>query len=1166
MTVRSNSPYTPSYIKSAVVDSKPVQMTYSDFNMSDSNSKSIDSYKYDPLGYPLKSTQQLNVDWSKFENHTFFSSAEVKVNESFNKIINSYPFDGTKKEVEAFLDSLTGFEKWVFDSFPVWSGALHFSGTQTGEVPSSTRGNWISVKDKSGTLYPELAKNKTGYTVLNPGDDDSLSVEFLISLPEIVNGNQVIFQKSASPTNGFTLHIESSASTLSASAVFSVTSGSVRNNVTCEIKKGTYNHLCVVLNKQDTREHSLQVYVNENLFAESKNQVKFSKIDMDESDFLIGSGSSFYSKNTLVTPTQTLSGTIDDFKVFHSVRDAKTQKLHLARGVYATPDLKLYYRFNEPSGSLSLNNNSSIESIVLDSSGNSLHSNVNNFNSNLRVNVGSDVNNLMTYEKDEFKKILFPAYQSVLDLNSNLLTSASSYDLSNPNNIIRLVPQHYLLEGASQDGFSEIEGNGGNAYGGNGIPGQGKMGSVQIILTFLYIWAKFFDEIKMYIDAFGTLKTVGYELNNTVPDNFMEDMVRSYGFYMPKFFNNATIEQFAEGQNIEGLTDVTMPLKKIQSIILRRVLINMPDIVRSKGTQHSIKSFLRSVGIDPDNSIRIREYGGSTVKQLTATRENRIEPLAMVQFTGSCLVMTTPLSASRKEPGYPLPSGSFFKDSYGRNAGTTSPSDGLLTSGSWNLEGLFKFPPGRLSMIRDTSGNQSLFRLITTGSSGGSAPALVANVVATQYKDYPETLSTVKAYIRPGASTASPLLTLELEIPGRGVFDGDKWNVAVGCIRGDEFDSVNSSSYYLRVGKNESGEIAEAYVTSSYFYEKNASEDNVFRNVSAAYNASGSYICVGSNQTISTGIAYPFLNDSLNIDDIARTTDFMGWASGLRFWSKGMNVDEWKEHVRNPKSFGVEDPLINYNYVTNVSGSFQKLRLETLIKQPLKNADSSGNIQFLDFSQNNVVTTGTGFVSGSRILIGDMFNYSYLSPMFDEASTNDKIRIRSYQSDELLAENPWAVPAPSFASYERFLREEPLDDPRLSLEFSMVDYLDKDMVSMFSSLDKLNDVLGSPELMFSPDYPDLDRLRDVYFNRLSEKPDFRKFLEFYRWFDISISSFIEQLIPSKTVYKGTNFVIESHMLERHKNVYRHSDNYLGDRQVIEDSLLVQQIVGKLKKY
>jgi len=130
----------------------------------------------------------------------------------------------------------------------------------------------------------------------------------------------------------------------------------------------------------------------------------------------------------------------------------------------------------------------------------------------------------------------------------------------------------------------------------------------------------------------------------------------------------------------------------------------------------------------------------------------------------------------------------------------------------------------------------------------------------------------------------------------------------------------------------------------------------------------------------------------------------------------------------------------------------------------------------------------------------------------------------------------------------------------------MVDSLDKDIINMFSSFDVLSDALGKPELAFSLDYPSLEVLRDVYFNRLSDKPDYRKFLEFYRWFDASISTFIEQLVPSKTRYKGTNYVVESHILERHKNIYRHSDNYIVQKNVIQDSLLVQQIVGRIRKY
>lgn len=1171
MTVKSNYPYIPSFIKSAFRDAKPVQMTYSDFNMSDTNHEDIGSFKYDPLGYPLKSTQQLNLDWSQFENHCFFSSAEVKVNEAFHKIINGYPFDGSKKEVESFSDMLTGFERWVLDSFPKWQGALHFSGTQVGEDPAggyaSGLGTWISVKDKSGVLYPQLSKNNTGDTIMGPDVTKSFTIESFIHLPAIVNDTQVIYQKTSAEDFGITFHIEPSMSTSTCLGVFSVSSGSVRNSVSSVLRKGSYNHVCMTLNREDFREDTLQFYLNESLADESKHSFKFKDMGVNDSNLLIGTGSSFYSKNVLVTPTQTFSGTMDELRVFHSARDVKTQTLYSNRGIFSTPDLKLYYRFNEPSGSLSLNGDPTLESIVLDSSGNSLHSTIRNYDPGLRTDVSADDLNPLKHEKKDFQTVLFPAYAGVLELNASLLAAASNYDRSNPNNIIKLVPKHYLLEGAQQDGFPEVEGTAGDAYGGSGIPGQGKRGSAQIILTFLYIWAKFFDELKTYIDSFATLRTVKYDTYDSIPDNFIEDLIKYYGFELPKFFNHATVSQFAEGEYIEGITDVDTPLKKIQSYIVRRVLVNLPDIIRSKGTQHSIRSFLRSVGVDPDNSIRIREYGGPTIRQLGSTREKRFEPAALVDFVTSSLVMTQPLSASRVEPGIPEPVGSFYVDSTGRNAGTNYSSDGLLTSGSWHLEGMFKIPPQKLTEIVDIDGNQSLLRLVATGSNSGVDPGLVVNVVASQYIEYPKTPAMIHAFFRPGVSSTSPVLEMSMDLRGHGLFDGDKWNVAVGCIRNDEIDSVVSSSYYLRVAKTDSGDITEAYVTSSFFYEKAAAEDNALRDVSATHNASGSYIEIGGGRTFNAAPGYSFLNDTLTSNDIARTTDYAGWAGNLRFWSKSMSMTEWKEHARNPKSLGVDDPLKNYNFVKNVEGSFRKLRLDTLQKQPERYADSNGDIRFLDFSLNSMLTTtGSGFATGSKVLVGDLLHYTYLSPMFDEAATDDKIRIRSFQDANLLAENPYAVATPTYLSNQFFLQEEPQDDLRLSIEFSMVDSLDRDMVNMFSSFDFLNDALGSPENMFSPDYPDLDRLRDVYFNRLSGKPDFRKFLEFYRWFDVSISTFVDQLIPSKTNYKGTNFVVESHLLERHKNSYRHSNNYLGNKEIIEDSLLVQQIVGKIGKY
>ena len=88
---------------------------YNADEVSSTSLSSTSSFKYEPNLVGLKNTQQLNISWSQFENHTFFNSAQVKSNVAFQKIIDSFPFDGNRGEIDEFLDNLTGFERWVFE-------------------------------------------------------------------------------------------------------------------------------------------------------------------------------------------------------------------------------------------------------------------------------------------------------------------------------------------------------------------------------------------------------------------------------------------------------------------------------------------------------------------------------------------------------------------------------------------------------------------------------------------------------------------------------------------------------------------------------------------------------------------------------------------------------------------------------------------------------------------------------------------------------------------------------------------------------------------------------------------------------------------------------------------------------------------------------------------
>ena len=119
------------------------------------------------LALAIKSTQEIPLDWSRFENHTFFNSAQSKVNVAFDRIINEYPFDGSQKEVEAFEDSLTGYENYILEIFPKSNGFLLISGTSTTENPlggirMQGLGTYIKVFDSAGSQFPQFSRKNDG--------------------------------------------------------------------------------------------------------------------------------------------------------------------------------------------------------------------------------------------------------------------------------------------------------------------------------------------------------------------------------------------------------------------------------------------------------------------------------------------------------------------------------------------------------------------------------------------------------------------------------------------------------------------------------------------------------------------------------------------------------------------------------------------------------------------------------------------------------------------------------------------------------------------------------------------------------------------------------------------------------------------------------------------
>ena len=227
------------------------------------NIESSSSFRYGNTK-GLASTQQLRIDYSKYENHTFFHSAVANVNEAFDKIVNFYPFEKSRKLLEKYEDDLTGFEKYVLDRFPKNVGYLNFSGSAVGE--SLSNGTQINVKDRSGASIGAISDTPTGGPVLDPVSSP-FCLEMFLKIPSQVNDNQIVVQKFGSLANNFTLALSQSSSSNNCELHFFITSGSSYNIVSGSIDKGSFSHVHAMYDPFNDRR--VKLLINEDIHSSS---------------------------------------------------------------------------------------------------------------------------------------------------------------------------------------------------------------------------------------------------------------------------------------------------------------------------------------------------------------------------------------------------------------------------------------------------------------------------------------------------------------------------------------------------------------------------------------------------------------------------------------------------------------------------------------------------------------------------------------------------------------------------------------------------------------------------------------------------------------------------------------------------------------------------------
>jgi len=1091
---------------------------------------------------PAINSQDLNIDWSKFENHTFFDSAAGKVNTTFLRIINDFPYDGAGKELFDFISSLSGYEKYIYDRFTKSIGYYDFAGT-----------SHISVSDSAGAEFPDFSRDSSGRGVLDPAGGP-ITIQMHLLPESSVNSHQVVAQYAQSANMGMTLFLSQSASTSAASLCFTVCSGTLSASVEAPVLKGRFQHIAAVYLSSGVTS-SLEIY-RDGVLQSTSSQVLRLGSSIGASKFNIASGSSFNFNGINFVPAESLNAAVDDLRVYHSARKPSDLRYDIDYSAYADDEteagLRLYYKFNEPPG------DHAHASVALDSSGNCLHTTITSYSNSQRV-TGSSA---LLKEDVKYNPVLFPDFSLTSALNAELLVSGSSYDKENPNYIVRLIPQHYFLEAQQQAGFQNVQGEIDISVSGNGIPGSGKMGSVQIMTAILMMYAKVFDEIKIFHDHFAKLTYVEYDADASVSDRFLLFLASYYGIELPNLFSKSTLDQYLLGEQLQTSATAQLPLRNVQAAIFRRILTNIRDIVTSKGTHAGIKALFNAAGIAPNSFFRIREFGGAAEVFLSNLRDDVTEVASAFDMSGSLAltaggvdtlgfrsdsprVIGSYLSASRPEVGFPHPIGVFVSSPGAYHGVSNQPADGLLTSGSWTFESSYRFDD-------KTRGAESLARMHVTGTSAPSnRHGVVFNIVAVS-----SSVPTISAYV--ASDTTGATTPISLHISGANIFSGDRWHVALTRQRSDDPTQtipVVSSSYSLRCARITPGGTA-TYYSASGFFDEGSLSNNAMQTLSS-YNTSGSFIVFGS-QSLAPGSS--FLNASVSSE--VKTTQFSGRIFSTRFWSKALSEEEFREHARSYRSLGVDNPIVNFGFNATSTGSFEKLRMDVSFDQDVTGSDSLGQIPLLDMSQQGKNATGLGFEVNQTIIKPEMQRFSQISTRFDVRHTTEKVRVRSFSEADNLNDFPESLPTPI---YEQTRSETSVSDSRVSVEASAVDAINDDIVKLISTLDFFESALGDPRVLNEDDYPDLEKLRKVYFNRLVAKPDLRAMYEVFRWVSDALGGLIIQLVPMNSVFLGISYIVESHIAERARVRYYFDSVYKQKTQTEKYQKSVNDIVGSISR-
>jgi hypothetical protein len=173
---------------------------------------------------------------------------------------------------------------------------------------------------------------------------------------------------------------------------------------------------------------------------------------------------------------------------------------------------------------------------------------------------------------------------------NNIIDLAEDFDNNNPNFLKNNIPQ-YILNNEENENY----------------------------LLFFSMVGQHFDNIYFYTKSIEKSRGLGYKSKDGISDRLLFDALKSFGWDAKNIAADAKLWEYVLGLDADGNTKFETAAKQRTYEIWRRIINNLPYLLKHKGSRKGVYALMSCYGI-PSSNLSIFEFGGPELTEDTKSK------------------------------------------------------------------------------------------------------------------------------------------------------------------------------------------------------------------------------------------------------------------------------------------------------------------------------------------------------------------------------------------------------------------------------------------------------------------------------------------------------------------------------------------------------------------